>query len=927
MPLISTELSFKPVTEVGLMSTRSVLTIYKDKHEFVWFGTDKGLFKFDGYHLIDYQLPTSGNKDIKVTSFAEVNGDVFYIGTSAGLYTLDISSNKEVFGRTMSNEIGSINCLAGIEGKKILVGTDNGLGIITNGGKVYEPINVSSNILSEANVVHSIAVAGDVAYIGTKNGLYSLSLQDYKMELLAGKSQGIDNVSSVHYLNGKIYLGNLTTGIRSYDLKRGTVSAPLNIGCNVVSEIKSDSKGYLYIATDGAGVVKYDPRTEKVVDQYGHKSHTDAVLRSNQVYSLLIDNKDLIWTGYYQRGADYTLYNSGLFHVYNNYGFNSDGVAVRTININKPYMAIGTREGLVVVNTESGAIKYLRKQEIRSDMVLAVAYIGDEYYIGTYGGGITVYNPKSQTVRDFDSNIPTPMVTGFIFCITEGNDGSIWVGTSNGVFRYLEGKCMAQYTENNSKLPAGNVYDIFFDSTGKGWITTESGMAIWDDKAQKIRTDVFPKGFFNDENIRSIYEDNNKQLYFVSKQGEISKSDLTMRNFTQGKPQIKFYGEITCRDIVEDSKGYLWITTSNGIYRYDKNQEITMYDFSDGLPSLIFNQCTPAVDSDGVLWFGNSQGLLSLDTSTSTNNALENSHVLASGLVINKAQIAIVQRPENSNETEIKLDKYESTITINLTDFSYTESQVTRYEYKLNGEAEWQPVENMTITLYDLSHGTNELIVRQINREATEQVFYIKMPHNYSAIFVGIVMFLLVGIICVVLIYGYHLLKRHGLLHKIFKRQKAIKESSAVEEAIEMPEVAESESDAEPSKAKYQSNNISTEECERIEKKMNKLFSTTKIYTNPELKLGEVAEKLGISSMKLSYVFSQHLHKNYYDYVNEYRIAEFKRLVASSDANKYTLIALSEQAGFSSRASFFRNFKKLEGIAPGEYIKGVKNEE
>jgi AraC-like DNA-binding protein len=108
---------------------------------------------------------------------------------------------------------------------------------------------------------------------------------------------------------------------------------------------------------------------------------------------------------------------------------------------------------------------------------------------------------------------------------------------------------------------------------------------------------------------------------------------------------------------------------------------------------------------------------------------------------------------------------------------------------------------------------------------------------------------------------------------------------------------------------------------------MNKLFSTTKIYTNPELKLGEVAERLGISSMKLSYVFSQHLHKNYYDYVNEYRIAEFKRLVASSDANKYTLIALSEQAGFSSRASFFRNFKKLEGIAPGEYIKGVKNEE
>jgi AraC-like DNA-binding protein len=63
--------------------------------------------------------------------------------------------------------------------------------------------------------------------------------------------------------------------------------------------------------------------------------------------------------------------------------------------------------------------------------------------------------------------------------------------------------------------------------------------------------------------------------------------------------------------------------------------------------------------------------------------------------------------------------------------------------------------------------------------------------------------------------------------------------------------------------------------------------------------------------------------KNYYDFINEYRIKEFKHLVSGSESSKYTLSALAEQCGFSSRASFFRSFKKLTGITPNEYIRSI----
>ncbi|RNC63211.1 AraC family transcriptional regulator, partial [Proteiniphilum sp. X52] len=56
----------------------------------------------------------------------------------------------------------------------------------------------------------------------------------------------------------------------------------------------------------------------------------------------------------------------------------------------------------------------------------------------------------------------------------------------------------------------------------------------------------------------------------------------------------------------------------------------------------------------------------------------------------------------------------------------------------------------------------------------------------------------------------------------------------------------------------------------------------------------------------------------YYDFVNDWRIAEFKKLVAEDTSYRYTLDVLADLCGFSSRASFSRSFKKNTGITPNE---------
>ena len=66
------------------------------------------------------------------------------------------------------------------------------------------------------------------------------------------------------------------------------------------------------------------------------------------------------------------------------------------------------------------------------------------------------------------------------------------------------------------------------------------------------------------------------------------------------------------------------------------------------------------------------------------------------------------------------------------------------------------------------------------------------------------------------------------------------------------------------------------------------------------------------------------MHQRFNYYVNNYRVAEFKLLVKDEKYRRYTLDALSELCGFSSKTSFFRNFKRIEKITPSEYIRQLE---
>lgn len=114
---------------------------------------------------------------------------------------------------------------------------------------------------------------------------------------------------------------------------------------------------------------------------------------------------------------------------------------------------------------------------------------------------------------------------------------------------------------------------------------------------------------------------------------------------------------------------------------------------------------------------------------------------------------------------------------------------------------------------------------------------------------------------------------------------------------------------------------VSESEHKETIMKLRKMMLDEKLYLEQELSLGETANKLGIHAHLLSKILNTQLQKNFFEFVNEYRVDEFKKLVSDPKNKHISLLGLAMDAGFNSKATFNRFFKNSMGLTPSEFRK------
>lgn len=904
--------TFRNLSVTDGLSDLIVNAIYKDSLGYIWLGTGNSLERFDGIHIKHYLISGADEKRKRVNAVTEMSDNELWMGNGMGLWRINREKDLlEPIARETINH--AVRSLLHDGAGTLYIGTEAGLFIYKEG--TLERLMVDPNVLSTANSIAGLNLGDDgTLWMATGNGLYSLRLSDKQITAYHNviDEKHVCSFNNIARIGSMLYMGTMGQGIISFDIRTKAFDRFVDVGCNVISSLSSDGKSMLYVGTDGNGVHFVSTDKKKIVRSMLHETGKDETLRSNSVYSVLVDRDGLIWVGFYQLGLDYTLYQSGLFSTYT-YSpfFDSKDMPVRAVAIEEHEKLIGSRDGLFYIDEEKHRFKSFKVPQLRSNMIFCCLHYQDEYYVGTYGGGMYVFNPKTLTIRDFEPSGIMPFSKGHIFCIKQDHENNLWIGTSMGVFCYKDGKRIAHYTSANSKLPDGNVYEIYFDSTHKGWVCTENGMCIWDPSTKTLKTDVFPEGFIHKEKIRVIYEDSDRELYFFPDKGSLFISDLSMSTFRRLQPGTPLEGN-DGMFVIEDNEKWLWLGTNNGLFRYDKKERFIPYNFVDGIPSSIFTLCPPVRDKQGGIWFGNSKGLLHLDEAR-VNKKKPNRYSISITDVYVNGKSAVQPVISKGKKAVISLEPSQKNVTICFSDFSYTSPAYMSYEYRLVGEDEnWVSVTGSSdVTYYDLPSGTYTFKLRRMGAPDSEIQMTVKIASSVSlwSIFFIMIAFLTGGI-------AFLYQRRKGADEEEKEATTEVIKSSeeeilTVEESI--PVVGE----------KYKTNKVSVEECKRLTEKLERVMHKQKPYTNPNLKIADLAATIGTSAHTLSYLFNQYLNRNYYDYINDYRIEEFKQLVNKDEYARYTLSALAELCGFSSRASFFRYFKKATNITPNEYIRSI----
>jgi AraC-like DNA-binding protein len=121
--------------------------------------------------------------------------------------------------------------------------------------------------------------------------------------------------------------------------------------------------------------------------------------------------------------------------------------------------------------------------------------------------------------------------------------------------------------------------------------------------------------------------------------------------------------------------------------------------------------------------------------------------------------------------------------------------------------------------------------------------------------------------------------------------------------------------------SKYQKSTLSEQDASSIHERLMHLMAEQKPYKNPDLTLNELAGILDVHPNYLSQVINSKEKKSFYDLINELRVEEFIKLISQPSNLQYTLLAISYDCGFNSKASFNRNFKKYTGLTPRDYVK------
>ncbi|MGM9777856.1 MAG: two-component regulator propeller domain-containing protein [Prevotella sp.] len=878
----------------------SVTDIEEDRSGQVWIATSNGISLFNGDRIRNYSLPKTQDQqpnncyDIEL----DAEGNV-WAATKAGLFFLNRYSDGFV---RRAEELDAVECVKCV-GNKVYLGTRQGFFVMGDNGvtKVELPGGVKANnsvrnIISDSN--------GNI-WFTTRNDVFSLATATGKLRRLPLVTpSGLSKIA----VNGKYaYVGTKNNGLFRMELATGK-SVPLSETPRIITSVSLYRDSILLVGSDGGGAYEVNLHTHKVMAHYGTEEPNGQRVPSNAVYSFRRFDNGCRWFGMYREGVAYTYFIFPVFQTYTCGDFDSHNIQVTAHVCHNGTRLICQCDGFYHIDEKTKKAEFHSLKSFGMNLVKNVIWYGGYFYIGSYDAGVVRYNPLNDVIERVPNCDKLSFTT--ISGLTITPSGSLWLTTSEGVFVINERGETRNISQRNSRLPMG-IKNTFFDANGNGWIGSNYGLCLYITAEDIIKDSDFPKGFFN--KIPDLKIRGNTEEIVAFDRLRIFHTDVAMKDFGELVPPSGILSE-NCIDALPMGNRQYWITTEKGLFLWnDATKTLAKYGASTGVDGTV-NSLTLRLDDEGILWVGTSNGLKMLDTKSKAYlKKYSTQTVLIGGMVRGNSLVGSGQMMKINDRRRIDIgwNFMSQMVIISIAIPNYSDNTGKLYEYRIDGAEQWTIVNNPSSLHIDhLMPGTHTLEIRVSGFETTTSTYEINVyPTWLFYLEVGVI---ILGIVLFVL---WRKWRRHT---KVLLSEHHETEQALIDEMLKTQDT-EQDKETEPDKRKYEKTRIDENEMKRLFLRMDNYVREKKPYLDKDLKMSDIASVMGVSASQLSQVFSLHIKEPYYDYINAYRLEEFKRLVAEGMHKQYTVAALSEQCGFK-KTSFFSTFRKVEGMTPTEWI-------
>ncbi len=755
------------------LSHSNVYTIIQDKSGYMWFGTQDGLNKYDGYEFTIYRHEPSNPNSLSTGNFGKIFQDtsgIFWFGTfGGGIDKFDPKTNKFT---NYSNQIDNYKSLSNNQitffhrdKEGILwVGTaSGGLNKFNPENETFTRYNHNPNnpkSLSHIRAKCICETSDGTLWIGTGNGLNKLDKESGTFK---------------HYMNDPHNKNSLSA--------------------NSIQYIICDKSDNIWIATRGGGLDKFNPKTEQFT-HYTHNPNNPKSLSDNKIEFLFIDSYDQFWVGTYEGGLN--LFNRETEEFMH---FKNDPNNNESISSNRIEYIFEDKSKILWIATRGGGINKLdlkpqkfyniihkpdNKNSLPHPSVMAIENDNKgNLWIGTDGGGLSKYNLETKKFTNFKNNRKTAssLSSDRVWSILVDHEGIIWIGTYLGGLNRLEIKNnqyhFTTYMKGDrSGFPSVQINSIVEDRQHNIWIGTPDGLikvikqkkskpvdfkiytqnepdslnfvdnyisSIYVDHNNRIWVGSYIGGLFqflpdeekfipysptklpssefnNDIHVVTIYQDLNNNLWIGTESNGLLQFDIENKNF-KPHPQNKLLLSNMIMGMTEDDMGNLWISNSRGLSKYSPwNNKLINYTFIDGLESSGFNRNALHKTKDGIMYFGSNAALTFFDPLKVSNNPFIPNVVITDFKILNnsgwKHNLLTYQKIIHANKP-IELTKKDYFFTIEFAALDYTSPTQNQYKYMLEGfDDQWiDGSNNRTATYTNLDQGTYIFKVKGSNND------------------------------------------------------------------------------------------------------------------------------------------------------------------------------------------------------------------